>query len=326
MERVSQEITSGRPLLVVQGAVLDLSSVRGGPEFVSRNRADCALFSNFTSGFSEVFGARSASVLAQVQQCAVGVLSGTPPPQFADPAHPAWLDSPSVHLLPERPDTTPEAIGAAVIDATSALRGPHDAPAGAAVLGAIVGDATAVPNHWCYDLPLLASQFEGVAEPEFLEPGVNPYYTLPAGASSCYGDQMLCALESLTSASSSSSSPSSSAGLDAQDLCQRLLATFSEDSHYGTLAASQGVLEDDMPVRRGYRHGSIREMVDGHLKGQGWDELGSADPQVDCCVKIIPVVAAYAGSRCATRCFPLLKSSVMESEPLPRQARDEREV
>ena len=45
MERVAAEIDRGRPLLVVHRAVLDLSSVHGGPEFVRRNRSDCALFS-----------------------------------------------------------------------------------------------------------------------------------------------------------------------------------------------------------------------------------------------------------------------------------------
>ena len=293
MERVSTEIDRGRPLLVVQGTVLDLTSVQGGPQFVSANRSDCALFSNFTSGFSAVFGARSASVLAEVQQCAVGLLSGSKPPLFSDEQHPAWQDSPSTSLVPERPPRSACGMARATDLLFRGLSSNAELAAGAAVLGAIVGDAAAVPNHWCYDLTLLASHFDGVDEPEFFEPGVNPYYTLPAGVSSCYGDQMLCALESLTEPSPDDGSVGT--GLDTQDLCQRMIEKFSEDSHYGTLAASDGVLEEDMPVTRGYRHGSVRAMVEGHLNGLPWDQLGSDDPQVDCCVKIIPVCAAYAG-------------------------------
>lgn len=298
MERVAAEVAHGRPLLVVQSTVLDLTSVHGGPEFVRRNRSDCALFSNFTSGFSVVFGARSASVLAKVQECAVGVLSGARPPLFTDQQHPAWQDNAQNSLQPTRSCATVNEVATAVASAAKALLacGPNnsDLAAGAAVLGAIVGDAAAVPNHWCYDLELLASHFDKVDEPEFLEPGINPFYTLPAGVSSCYGDQMLCALESL--ATPSPDCAGASAGLDVQDLCKRMIEKFSEDSHYGTLAASQGLLADDMPVSRGYRHGSVHAMMDGHLQVFAWDQLGSDDPQVDCCVKIVPICAAYAGN------------------------------
>ena len=110
------------------------------------------------------------------------------------------------------------------------------------------------------DQAKIAAQFGGTEPPEFLTPGINAYYSLPAGASSCYGDQVMCALESLTHASSGP-------GLDAADLAARMCECFSEDSHYGTLNAHAGLLPDDLPVPRGYRHGSITGMLRLHLDG-----------------------------------------------------------
>ena len=194
MEEVGAAIAAGRPLLVVHGSVLDLAAVPGGTAFVSAHAADCALFSNFTSAFSRLFGARSPEVLAQVQACAVGTLAGSDGrggntlPPFTDPYHPAWTDSVTSPLNPSRPPATNVPLAAQRLAAAHSRR--EDVAAAAAVLGAIVGDAAAVPNHWCYDQAKIAAQFGGTDPPEFLEPGINAYYSLPAGASSCYGDQV----------------------------------------------------------------------------------------------------------------------------------------
>ena len=65
------------------------------------------------------------------------------------------------------------------------------AAAKAAVIGNLVGDAAAVTSHWVYDQKSLAAHVEklgGEANAPFMDP-INPYYHVPVGRQSCYGDQ-----------------------------------------------------------------------------------------------------------------------------------------
>ena len=55
---------------------------------------------------------------------------------------------------------------------------------------------SAQPIHWIYSEEALAKAVEGV-NPEFLPKSVNPFYTLPTGQQSPYGDVLLVMLESL---------------------------------------------------------------------------------------------------------------------------------
>ena len=55
---------------------------------------------------------------------------------------------------------------------------------------------TAQPIHWVYNEDVLAKAVEGV-DPEFLPKSVNPFYTLPTGQQSPYGDQLIVMLESI---------------------------------------------------------------------------------------------------------------------------------
>lgn len=54
----------------------------------------------------------------------------------------------------------------------------------------------AQPIHWVYKEEDLAKAVEGV-DPEFLPKSVNPFYTLPTGQQSPYGDQLIIMLESI---------------------------------------------------------------------------------------------------------------------------------
>jgi len=58
------------------------------------------------------------------------------------------------------------------------------------------------PIHWIYSkeaMKTVVAQTQG--RPEFLPVSANPYYTLPTGSQSPYGDQLLVMLESLVQCS-----------------------------------------------------------------------------------------------------------------------------
>ena len=56
---------------------------------------------------------------------------------------------------------------------------------------------TAQPIHWNYKTEKLDSLLEGAEEVAFWDPSQNPFYTLPLGSNSCYGDQSFVILKSL---------------------------------------------------------------------------------------------------------------------------------
>lgn len=67
-----------------------------------------------------------------------------------------------------------------------------------AILGAVVGDAASLPLEWIYkdeDMQAIV----GDNPPEFWPSCHNPFYTLPTGALSCYGDELVTGLASLAS-------------------------------------------------------------------------------------------------------------------------------
>ena len=66
----------------------------------------------------------------------------------------------------------------------------------------LVGDAAAVPCHWCYDPAKLAEHLASAkAGPAFCDPPGNVFYTVPIGGFSCYGNQTMELLESLVECS-----------------------------------------------------------------------------------------------------------------------------
>eukprot|EP00656_Telonema_subtile_P002975 TRINITY_DN11371_c0_g1_i1.p1 TRINITY_DN11371_c0_g1~~TRINITY_DN11371_c0_g1_i1.p1 ORF type:complete len:302 (-),score=86.31 TRINITY_DN11371_c0_g1_i1:516-1421(-) len=163
--------------------------------------------------------------------------------------------------------------------------------AAAAVLGGLVADAAAQTTHWRYDVPAFheaLQQAEALEAPEFAWPALNTSYSLPRGAFSCYGDQAMTILESLV-ATQGQFSP--------EDAMARLVRVFGEDSVYGPLERAQ-----ELPLDGPWRHNSLKQMLVGVNEGLGYPECGARDPfgsggdsQADCVVRIIPVVALYAG-------------------------------
>ena len=58
------------------------------------------------------------------------------------------------------------------------------------------------PIHWIYSKEAMEKAVaETQGAPEFLPVSANPYYTLPTGSQSPYGDQLMVMLESLVQCS-----------------------------------------------------------------------------------------------------------------------------
>lgn len=175
------------------------------------------------------------------------------------------------------------------------------------ILGNLVGDAAAVPNHWVYDPVKMSSHVQAAKRgPAFCDPPGNGFYTTKPGAQSCYGDQTIALLESLVE----------NKGFNAADYASRVAERFGRNSAYELDATDpedwpelkknpkddQGnVIEDKrlwtMPLPGPWRHGSIKTfLVNFVTKDLGPTSSGSPDSQIDACCKVPPLVALYAGS------------------------------
>ena len=164
----------------------------------------------------------------------------------------------------------------------------------AAVVAALVADAASQTSHWRYDTDAfwisLGAHWD---EPEFVWPPLNTTYSLPRGEFSCYGHQMMVVLQSIVA----------SHGVDVDDLLYRMVAAFDEDTIYGPLYEPLDRPAEPRPWPGAWRHNSLHEFIKRVREGVGFPACGASDPrkcggdsQVDCILRIIPVVALYAGT------------------------------
>ena len=174
----------------------------------------------------------------------------------------------------------------------------HDRLTGA-VVGAAVADAACQTLHWNYDLDKLAGKLQRqnkTAAPEFypqLEAGTedhgNPFYSLPAGKQTCYGDQSHVLLQSIVAAGGV---------FDAQRFADSVAAFFAFDaagSDYPPAGAPPP--PKDVQLRGGWRHASVKGLLQNVAEGKtAFGVCGSADEQVDGVAKVAPLVAALAGT------------------------------
>jgi len=190
--------------------------------------------------------------------------------------------------------------------ASSAVDSAFASRAKGAVLGNIVGDAAAVPNHWVYDPDKMEAHVKAAKRgPAFCDPPGNSFYYTDPGELSCYADQTMCLLESLVA----------SQGFDEADYAARLAKMFGRESSYELDATdpdnwpqlkqnpkdAEGKIIDSkrvwrMPLDGPWRHGSIKGFLTNYVdKNLGPGKSGSDDKQVDGCCKVPPLVALYAG-------------------------------
>jgi len=162
----------------------------------------------------------------------------------------------------------------------------------AAVVGACVGDAAAQPLHWIYKDDVMSNLTSGKEEIEFRKPSANPFYRIPTGSNSCYGDQAYVTLKSLVECK----------GLDTDHLTKATYEFFGPKSAYDSDETDKYQvgkedkinLKKTLPISGPWRHGCIKDFL-ANMKA-GRKQTGSdSDDQIDCAIRIIPLVALYAG-------------------------------
>ncbi|XP_077986655.1 crystallin J1A-like [Glandiceps talaboti] len=164
----------------------------------------------------------------------------------------------------------------------SKMNSAAKARAVAAVVGAVVADAAAMPVHWIYNNTALDKALEGYTNPEFREPSAAFFYTIPVGRTSAYGDQAVVLLESLVASN----------GVNLEDYAERMYKFFGPKSEYET----EGNLNSGrkLPITGPWRPLIMKKFIPKYEEKQ--PVLGS-ESQIDMhAVAVVPpLVAKYAG-------------------------------
>ncbi|XP_050409605.1 crystallin J1A [Patella vulgata] len=148
----------------------------------------------------------------------------------------------------------------------------------AAVCGVFVGDAAAQPLHWIYDQKKLDDIIGRKEEVEFWPTSHNAFYTLNTGQNSGYGDQPYVILKSLVE----------NKGLNITALNKATVDFFGPGTEYDNPNRP-----GEKPIQGRWLHKSLMDFLQNYKDGKS--ETGSADKSADCCIRMVPVVALYAG-------------------------------
>jgi hypothetical protein len=110
------------------------------------------------------------------------------------------------------------------------------------------------------------------------------------GSNSCYGDQAREVLFSIAEC----------AGVDPHAVERRFADRFSEDGDYGPLPKDgmyNGSKQDvrELPIKGPWRHISLAGFLKNIQRGYHYPECGTGDAQADCFIRVVPVIALYAG-------------------------------
>eukprot|EP00747_Dinoflagellata_sp_TGD_P183904 gnl/TRDRNA2_/TRDRNA2_39110_c0_seq2.p1 gnl/TRDRNA2_/TRDRNA2_39110_c0~~gnl/TRDRNA2_/TRDRNA2_39110_c0_seq2.p1 ORF type:complete len:422 (+),score=70.71 gnl/TRDRNA2_/TRDRNA2_39110_c0_seq2:75-1340(+) len=238
----------------------------------------------------------SAHILEKVQNNIVGILASRQNEvPLSDPSHRFWKPSQRKPPFTEQVATSLTATG---VDAAAAIEeligglepGSPTSRAFWAVVGCLTADAAAQPTHWNYKVTYYQDHLKQANRwetPEFITPSLNAYYRVPCGSHSCFGDQARVVLSSLVA---------SGGRVDTSHLVQAHVQKFDERTEYGRLGRHDGIGAGDLPIDGPWRHGSIAGFLQNVKSGKRWPQTGTRDCSSDCFVKIVPVVAAYAGA------------------------------
>lgn len=161
----------------------------------------------------------------------------------------------------------------------------------AAILGAVVADAAAQPLHWVYDPVTMRRAVADVEYPEFLPNSVNPFYDLPAGNQSPYGDECVMMLESLVA----------SKGFNYDDAAERTFKAFGPGSPYDnevSIDYSKGLKDIRCPMRQRWQNVLLRRFGDLYAAKKKLTDLPEEDENKDPdnIPRSVPLVAYYAGT------------------------------
>eukprot|EP00929_Paragymnodinium_shiwhaense_P001488 TRINITY_DN101711_c0_g1_i1.p1 TRINITY_DN101711_c0_g1~~TRINITY_DN101711_c0_g1_i1.p1 ORF type:complete len:390 (-),score=30.77 TRINITY_DN101711_c0_g1_i1:45-1112(-) len=141
----------------------------------------------------------------------------------------------------------------------------------AAVLGAIVADAAAMPLHWIYDPDAIASllqQFHREGRPEFFPKPSGCCYNGTVGTQTPYGNQTIVLLDALASSAEAS---------ETEMLSRYALQYYEEFRDVSTHA---------------WTDASTRGFISNYAAGKRWPACGAADSQANALAHMVPIVAA----------------------------------
>lgn len=153
-----------------------------------------------------------------------------------------------------------------------------------AVVGSLVADASAMPVHWIYDGEKMKKVLEDCKQqPEFLPESRCPFYRLPTGNNSSYGDQTFILLKSMAE----------NKGLNTDHYKKALYDGFGPKSPY-EIDLGHPRTKEDLPLSGPWRPASLTDFIKNY--DQGLDKTGKdTDAQADGFSKVAPLVALYAG-------------------------------
>ncbi|XP_071948545.1 crystallin J1A-like [Antedon mediterranea] len=157
----------------------------------------------------------------------------------------------------------------------------------ASVIGCFIADAAAQPLHWNYDLKKL-DEIVGDKPMEFWNPSRNPFYTLPTGRNTVYGDHIMSLLKSVYTAK----------GFSAEEYAKELVNMFGPDSDYEKQPLNAIVVDKDvkkkLPIEGPWRSACVKYFLQNHL-GDGQENNLDKMKDMHAVVPVVPIVAVYAG-------------------------------
>mmetsp|Transcript_86529 Transcript_86529/g.253289 ORF Transcript_86529/g.253289 Transcript_86529/m.253289 type:complete len:428 (-) Transcript_86529:698-1981(-) len=307
---VECECRRGKKWIIVDNTVLDVKDFteghdaghKGGDVF-SIGRDNTHIFKELHANLPQMSSKHRPDlpsvtdhIMEKVRSTAVGILeSRKNEVPLTDARHRFWKPSERKMPYTEEVSSSLAATGgdAAAAVAAAVARFEPDSPeyrAFWAIIGLLVADAASQPTHWNYKVTYYhaALKERGCWEaPEFTSPSMNAYYHVPLGSQSCFGDQAATVLRSLVRCGGR---------VDTTDLVAGHVEKFGEQSEYGKLGRHDGVTGGELPIKGPWRHGTVASFLKKVAAGKPYPECGNpGDGSSDCFVKIVPVVALYAG-------------------------------
>lgn len=308
-------VEEGAKWIIIDGTVIDITALtqkgdtlhKGGGDVLTRAIGDdlTGYFIYYHANIPRVDSLHKPGlshlehVLEKVAANAVAVLdTHMHLPPLSSPDHRFWVESDEKETYHEHSLSSLSAQGVDVkshlVELLAGLApGSVASRCFWAVIGCLVADAAAQPTHWNYKLSYFHEDLRKRNRwdnPEFLRPSANTYYHLPMGCQSCYGDQALEMAYALVE----------SRGLDPSCVERRFAERFSENGDYGPLpqegnynGSKQKVRE--LPIKGPWRHISLAGFLNNLKQGHHWPNCGTDDAQADCFIRVVPVVALYAG-------------------------------
>lgn len=142
-----------------------------------------------------------------------------------------------------------------------------------AIIGASVADSATRPFHWLYDTKKL-KDVVGNTVPEFWHENCSPFYSMPTGGRSCYNDEAIATLSSL--------SEDQSIAVELNDINKSFLELFSPESDYAIAFKARAEaydpakrLEERKPVPGPWQQKAVTSFLERYAAGN--QETGADD-------------------------------------------------